>query len=139
MEYVTIKRFKRNGIGGRRFNIPYGAKLTEQDGVLTYNGAEVAVAASYASHEHFAGNADGYGTLRGKLTRAIVEALKPRPGETPAERDKRWDPIWADERCQQYKKATQADHWNWNHAFYTTAPIEDLTHIAALAGAGKGN
>ena len=137
MEYVTIKRFKRNGIGGR-FNIPYGAALTEKGGRLYYNGAEVAVAASAAAHEHFASNADGYGLLRGKLTCSILNALKLRPGETPAERDKRWNQIWKDPRCQPYRKAAQADFWIWNDAFYNAAPIDDLKHIAALAGAGKG-
>ena len=137
MEYVTIKRFKREGIGGR-FNIPYGATLTEGGGTLYYKGAAVAIAASAAGHKHFARNADGFGLLRGKLTRAIVDALRPRKGETPEQRDRRWDPIWADPRCQPYRKETQADHWLWNDAFYNLAPIEDLTHIAALAGAGKG-
>ena len=137
MEYVTIKRFKRDGIGGYA-NIPYGATLTEADGMLYYKGAAVVVAASAAGHKHFASNADGYGLLRGKLTRSIVEALRIRPGETPEQRDKRWDPIWQDPRCQPYRKEAQADFWIWNDAFYNAAPIDDLTHIAALAGAGKG-
>ena len=46
----------------------------------------------------------------------------------------RWDKIWDDPRCQQYKCSDRDDFWLWNHDFYN-AEIEDLKHIAKLIGA----
>ena len=67
-----------------------------------------------------------------------MEATRIRKGETPEQRDKRWNKIWNDPRCQPYRKDAQADHWLWNDAFYNFAPIEDLKYIADLVGAMEG-
>lgn len=47
----------------------------------------------------------------------------------------RWDKVWADARCQQYKRPDHDDHWIWNFEFYN-APVEDLKHIFNLIRKG---
>lgn len=137
MKYITIKRFRRD-VGGVHFNIPWGAELEKrEDGILYHEGKPVAVAKSFASHQHFARNDDRKGQERGKLSHAIIEALEPQDGETRADRDKRWEPIWKDPLAQRYRKLEHLDYWLWHDDFFN-APVEDLEHIATLAGVGKG-
>ena len=85
---------------------------------------------SDCAYEFFAQNDDGQGLLRGKLIQTIKSTL--------AKHDKahqdRWDKIWDDPRCQQYKCSDRDDFWLWNHDFYN-AEIEDLKHIAKLIDA----
>ena len=61
-----------------------------------------------------------------------------KPSSLHAKHDKahqdRWDKIWDDPRCQQYKCSDRDDFWLWNHDFYN-AEIENLKHIAKLIGA----
>lgn len=133
MEYITIKRFRRKGNGGM-FNIPYGTTVQESGGAVFYNGKEIARIKSAACHEYFARNDDGEGLERGRLTQAINAALQLRKGESNDERDQRWEPVFQDAVCQSYRRKEHADTFLWNHDFYN-APIDDLRHIAALAGA----
>ena len=133
MEYVTIKRFKRNGIGGQ-FNIPYGAVLElREDGYLYYAGRAVCVARSFAAHEHFACNYDGKGFERGLLSHAIIKALAPENFDTPKERDDFWQVIWNDTLTPKYRRKDHIDTWLWSDDFFN-APIEDLKYIAGLIG-----
>jgi hypothetical protein len=60
MQYITIKRYKKTGIGGY-FNIPWNTPVDEKDGVLYHNNRPICVARSYSSHEHFARDDDGHG------------------------------------------------------------------------------
>ena len=46
----------------------------------------------------------------------------------------RWNKVWADPRCERYKRPEHEDWWVWNYDFYN-APIPDLQHIASLVGA----
>lgn len=133
MDYITIKRFKRIGMDGGLFNIPFGTTVEEQGGTLVHNGRALVRARSAACHEYFARNDDGCGKERGRLTQAIVAALALCAGETQDERDKRWEPIFADKLCQSYRRKEHADTFLWSNDFYN-APIVDLRHIAALAG-----
>lgn len=132
MDYITTKRFKRDGIGGH-FNIPYGTAVKEIGGSIFHEGREVARITSAACHKYFARNDDGRGLERGKLTQAINDALQLRNGETNDQRDVRWGPIFNDALCQSYRRREHADTFLWNHNFYN-APLDDLRHIAALAG-----
>lgn len=127
MEYLTIKRFKREGIGGH-FNIPYGTKLESRDGVLSYGGKIVCKVKSAAAHEYFARNDDGNGFKRGKLSHAIIDALGGYGGDS-----ERWQKIFADDLAQKYRRLEHQDYWLWNDAFFN-APIEDLKYLAALVG-----
>ena len=131
MEYITVKRFKRRGIGGD-FNIPYGTRLTERGGTLFFRGMPVCRDASAVMREHFARDDDGSGLLRGKLTRTITRTL----AQNDEDHQRRWDRVWDDATCLKYKKAAQADYFLWDISFYN-APVEDLLYIAALV-AEKG-
>ena len=135
MEYITVKRFKRRGIGGD-FNIPYGTRLTERGGTLFFRGMPVCRDASAVMREHFARDDDGSGLLRGKLTREIARTLGARESRDDPEYQARWDRVWNDPTCLKYKKAAQADYFLWDISFYN-APVEDLLYIAALV-AEKG-
>ena len=126
MVYTTIKRFKRDGIGGH-FNIPYGTSIERrEDGILYYNNSPVCVARSFASHEHFCRNDDGNGEIRGKLSHAIINKL----GGFHREATPEWEAVWNDDLCQKYKK-DQQDYWLWNDDFFN-APLSDLQYIASL-------
>ena len=97
--------------------------------VLLYNGKPVCAVFSDCAYEVFAQNDDGQGLLRGKLIQTIKSTLAKHD---EAHQD-RWDKIWDDPRCQQYKCSDRDDFWLWNHDFYN-AEIEDLKHIAKLIG-----
>ena len=133
MQYITIKRFKRRGIGGY-VNIPYGKTLELKDDVLLYyDDKPVCVARSAASHEHFTRNDDGNGLERSKLSHAIINALASENFDTPQERNEAWQAIWNDSLTQKYRRPEHLDYWLWNDDFYN-ASIDDLKYIAALAG-----
>ena len=95
MQYVTIKHFKRRGIGGE-FNIHYGEILELRDEVLYYKDRAVCAAA----HKYFACNYDGKGFYRGKLSSAIVERLEPKNFDSPQECDEFWKKIWKNDLTQ---------------------------------------
>lgn len=82
------------------------------------------------AHQFFAINNDDMGMMRGKLTQAIQKALAKRDGDY----QKRWDKVWNDEICQQFKRKEYDDYWLWNHEFFN-ADIDSLKHIAKLVGA----
>lgn len=133
MQYVTIKRFKRNGIGGY-FNIPYGKHLEKRaDGVLYYGEKKVCLARSSAAHEYFARDDDGKGLERGELSHAIVNRLSQPQFNSVQARNEHWQAVWNDSLAQKYRRQEHASHWLWSDDFYN-APIEDLEYIAALVG-----
>jgi hypothetical protein len=133
MRYITIKRYRHDGIGGH-FNLPYGTAVEKKDGMLYYDNRPICVARSYSSHEHFARDDDGQGLARGKLSHEIIKALggthyegEPTPG---------WNAIEGDEIAESYRRKDLETSWFWNDSFYN-APIEDLLHIAGLVGIKK--
>ena len=137
MQYVTIKHFKRRGIGGE-FNIHYGEILElRDDGLLYYKDCAVCAARSAAAHKYFACDYDGKGFYRGKLSGAIIERLEPKNFDSPQERDEFWKKIWKDKLTQKYRRPEHLDYWLWNDDFFN-APIEDLEYIAELVGVKKG-
>lgn len=132
MQYITFKRFKRNGIGGY-FNIPYGTPLElHDDGILYHKGLPVCVAKSAASHNHFARDDDGKGLERGKLSHAIIDSLASVSSCAPHEGYHLWQAILSDQLTQKYRRKQHLDYWLWSDDFYN-APIDDLKHIAQLA------
>lgn len=133
MQYITIRRYKRDDARGR-YNIPYGTELEELDGKLWFDGKDVCGDHSAVMREYFCRNDDGHGLERGRLSRAIVKALAIRSGETREQHDERWSAVWESELCRKYRKPTQDGHWLWSIEFYN-APIGDLQHIAGLVGA----
>jgi hypothetical protein len=131
MHYITIKRYKRQAIGGY-LNIPYGTPVERRDdGLLYYHDTPICVWRSFASHEHFARNDDGRGQERGKLSHAIIKKLggTHRPGEPTPE----WDAIWDDSIANSHRRKDHETTWLWDDSFFQ-APMEDLRHIANLIG-----
>lgn len=137
MKYITIKRFKRNGMGGQ-FNIPFSKFLEKRaDNILYYDDKPVCVSRSAAAHEYFARNDDGEGLKRGKLSHAIINRLAQTQFNSVQERNKYWQVVWNDSLAQKYRRPEHADYWLWNDDFFN-APIKDLEYIAALVNVKKG-
>ena len=129
MQYIIHKRFKCNAICGE-VNLP-AMTVCECDGaVIKHDGKELCGVNSQNGHQYFARNDDGNGMLRGKITQAIQSCLAKRDNDYQA----RWDKIWEDAKCQQYKRKDYDDHWLWNPDFFH-AKISDLKYIADLIGA----
>lgn len=128
--YVCRKRARFKAICGQ-VNIPYGTTLNGQGGFLILNDLPVCSATSQNAYDFFTQNDDGMGQERGELLNRITATLmKQTPGHNA-----RWDKVWADARCQQYKRPDHDDHWIWNFKFYN-APVEDLKHIFNLIRKG---
>ena len=133
MRYITTKRFKRKGIDGN-FNIPYGTAIESENGYLWQDGRRICSEKSAAMREYFARNDDGLGQKRSKVTHSIIDAMLMRDGETKDDWQKRWDVLWEDPVCNKYRKDYSETTFLWGISFYN-APLLDLYHIAALAGA----
>ena len=126
MKYIVYRRFRSNAMCGA-VNLRYGTELESHDNLILYDGNPVCYTTSQNAHDFFSRNDDGKGLDRGELTQCIIKTL--------SKRDKsyqdRWDKVWADELCRQYKRKEHDDFWFWNHAFYN-ADIIDLQYIANL-------
>lgn len=130
--YITHRRFKQRAMYGD-VNIPAMTACEVEDGVIFCEENPICAVTSENAHQYFARNDDGNGMERGKLTQAIQKRLAKRDAQHQA----RWDKVWEDPICQQYKRSDHADFWLWSHEFFN-APIEDLRHIADLVGAKGG-
>ena len=127
--YIANRRAKFDSISGY-VNIPYGTQLEADDKYIYFSGMPICAVTSKNAHEYFSQNDDGNGLLRGKLVHSIKRTVERKD----ISYQNRWDKIWDDPRCQQYKCSDRDDFWLWNHDFYN-AEIEDLKHIAKLIGA----
>ena len=128
MEYVVHKRFKTKAICGN-VNIPAATVCTERGGIIYYSEKPLCVINSDNAYKHFARNDDGRGLERGRLTRAITSTLEKRDDQY----QERWDRVWNDPACRQFKRKNDDDYWLWNLAFFN-AEIFSLEHIADLVG-----
>ena len=129
MEYITRKRMKAVGICGE-VNIPWGTVLVSDGEFILHNGLRLCAEKSQNAYDYCSCNDDGKGKDRGNLVGRILAKLEKRD----AGYQSRWNKIWADPRCQKYKRPEHEDHWLWNHDFYH-APVEDLRYITAMIGA----
>lgn len=132
MNYIVHTRFRGRAICGD-VNLPAMTECTLEESTICYEGHPLCYVRSDNAHNHFARNDDGQGMTRGKIIRAIQNRLAKRDEQYQA----RWDKVWEDAVCQQYRRPEHQDHWLWNHAFFE-APIHDLQHIAGLVGAKVG-
>ena len=130
--YITHRRFKQKALCGD-VNIPAMTACEVEDGVIFCNARPICAVTSENAHQYFSINTDGNGMERGNLTQAIQKRL----AKLDAQHQDRWDKVWEDPICKQYKRTDHADFWLWNHEFFD-APIEDLRHIADLVGAKGG-
>lgn len=129
MKYIVHKRFRDKAICGD-VNLP-AMTVCECDGaIIRHNGKEICFVASENAHQFFSINEDGMGMVRGKLTQAIQKTLATRDNDY----QRRWDNVWADDICKQFKRKEYDDFWLWNHDFFN-ADIDVLRHIAKLVGA----
>lgn len=129
MQYIAHTRFKGKAICGD-VNIPVSAKCECIGGVIYYNGKQICAEKSENAHKYFAINDDGNGMLRGRLTKDIISTLSIRDEK----HQDRWDKIWGDSVCSQFKRPEYDDYWLWNHDFYN-GNILVLQYIAGLVGA----
>jgi len=127
--YIARKRARFKAICGQ-VNIPYGTAVVNHGGFLIWNDLPLCAVTSQNTYDFFCHNDDGRGKERAGLLNTILSKLEKRDAGYQA----RWNKIWEDPLCQQYKRPEHEDHWIWNYAFYN-APVEDLGHIAALIGA----
>jgi hypothetical protein len=128
MEYKTYlarKRLKKLVICGH-VNIPYGTAVTNEGGVLMWNGKPVCATTSQDAFDFFSQNDDGRGRERGELVSAILIKLAKQD-----QQKERWGRVWEDPLCRKYKRPEHEDFWIWNYDFYN-APVEDLRYILKL-------
>lgn len=129
--YNARQRARFLGLEGP-VNLPYGTSLVEEDGILRWKGMQVCAAGSQHALDYFVPDRDGKGRERGELVNAIIARLAKRDGGY----QERWDKVWNDPLCGQYRRGEHEDHWLWSESFYAAA-VEDLRYIARLVGAGK--
>lgn len=129
MKYVVHRRFKDNAICGS-INLPAMTECECEDGLITYNNTAICYATSENAHQFFAVNEDGMGMERGRLTQSIQKALAKRDGSY----QERWDKVWNDSVCEEYRRKDYEDFWLWGHDFFN-ADIDVLRYIAKLVGA----
>ena len=129
MKYVVHRRFKDNAICGS-INLPAMTECECEDGLITYNNTAICYATSENAHQFFAVNEDGMGMERGRLTQNIQKALAKRDGSY----QERWDKVWKDSVCEEYRRKDYEDFWLWGHDFFN-ADIDVLRYIAKLVGA----
>lgn len=129
MKYVVHRRFKVNAICGS-INLPAMTECECEDGLITYNNTAICYATSENAHQFFAANEDGMGMERGRLTQSIQKALAKRDGSY----QERWDKVWKDSVCEEYRRKDYEDFWLWGHDFFN-ADIDVLRYIANLVGA----
>lgn len=128
--YIARKRARFTSVLEHNVNIPWGAVLEEQDGLLFWRGEAVCTATSQDAYDYFSRDDDGQGEVRGRLVGAIMARLERRDRGYQA----RWDKVWKDRLCQKYRRPEHEDWWLWGYGFFN-APIADLRYIAALVGA----
>lgn len=129
MKYVVHRRFKDNAICGS-INLPAMTECECEDGLITYNNTAICYTTSENAHQFFAVNEDGMGMERGRLTQSIQKALAKRDGSY----QERWDKVWKDSVCEEYRRKDYEDFWLWGHDFFN-ADIDVLRYIAKLVGA----
>lgn len=131
--YITRRRARFQCIFEGRVNLPWGTVVENRDGFLCQGSKLLCAASSQNAKEYFVQDDDGQGETRGHLVTVILARLGPQKAHQGAS-NARWEKVWADRLCGQYRRAEHEEHWIWNEDFYN-APVGDLQHIADLVGA----
>lgn len=132
--YIARKRARFKAGCGENVNIPYGTALTVQGGFLVWRNKLMCADTSQVAYDYFSQNDDGRGKERGELVSAILLRLKKNTNKPDPRYQERWNRIWDDPFCQQFKRPEHEDHWIWNYEFYN-AKVEDLQYIFRLISA----
>ncbi len=107
--YIVKRRARFDAICGP-VNIPYGTKISAVNGFLFLGNSMLCKDSSQNSLDFFAQNDDGHGEERGKLTISIVSLLTKRDKKYQS----RWNKVWSDKLCQQYRRKEHDDFWLWS-------------------------
>ena len=123
MKYITTKRLKSKTISGQ-LNIPYGTECEVCNNVIYYKSSPVCYITSQIAYDYFSQNDDSHGLERGNIIKEIKRMLSKKDEKY----QDRWDKLWNDEYCHQFRRKEHGDFWIWGFSFYN-ASIEDLTYI----------
>lgn len=126
MDYVCVKRYKGNAIGGA-VNIPRGTKLGTVDDFLALGDTTICTPTSQVAYDYFARDDDERGLERGDLIAKIQRKLAKKDDN----HQKRWDKLWADKDANKLRRPEHQDFWCWGFQFYN-AEISELEHIWQL-------
>lgn len=129
--YITRKRARFIGYGGRPVNIPWGTVLDAAAGDILFKGVPLCSATSENARLYFCQDDDGMGKERADLVEKILATVSKRDKNHQA----RWDRLWGDKLANQYRDPGYVDFWVWDRTFYD-APVDDLRHMATLVGDG---
>lgn len=124
--YIVKRRARFNAICGP-VNIPYGTKIEAINGFLFFGDNMLCTTSCQNSLDFFSQNDDGMGEERGRLTISITSKLEKRDRNYQS----RWNKVWRDKLCEQYRRKDHEDYWLWSKAFFD-APISDLRYIENL-------
>ena len=133
--YIARRCARFQGLIGP-VNLPYGTALecrkvylgddlNSFECFLFWKNKKLCAATCQRVKDYFVQDDDGLGKIRGDLVNLILA----RKGKAAG----RWEKIWADPLCKRYKHPKHEEQWLWNEDFYN-APVDDLRHIARLAG-----
>lgn len=127
-DYMLLPKNERRNLNATKKKVVwlYGTAVTNEGGVLMWNGKPVCATTSQDAFDFFSQNDDGRGRERGELVSAILIKL--------AKQDQQkewWGRVWEDPLCRKYKRPEHEDFWIWNYDFYN-APVEDLRYILKL-------
>lgn len=131
-KYLVTKRFKAKAVCGD-VNLPYGTVCTAMNGMILCNKEVLCAVTSQNAFDYFSQDDDGCAELRRKLINTIFSALN-RSNQSLESYNAKWDKIWNDSTCLNYKREEYDDHWLWNYDFYN-AEIHVLQYIAKLVNA----
>ena len=110
-----------------------GSVCEAHDGIIWYDKYPLCKVHSQDAYDYFARDDDGCGIRRGQLTQAIRDEL----AKVDDDHQARWDKIWDDTLCRNFRRTEFEDYWLWNDDFYS-APIITLQYIAGLIGIKDG-
>lgn len=130
--YIVTKRFKNKALCGD-LNLPFGTNCFVRDGVICCDDGMICYVTSQNAFDFFTQNDDGCAELRRKLIESIFDALN-KSKQNIESYNKRWDKVWNDSVCLNYKREEYDDHWLWNYDFYN-AEINVLQYISKLVDA----
>ena len=129
MKYIVHRRFKDVAICGY-VNLPAMTECESENGIIMLDGKPLCRERSENAFQYFAENDDGMGMARGYLTQSIQKTLSKRDPDY----QKRWNHIWADAACQNYRRHDYDDFWIWDYNFFH-ADIDELRRVARMIGA----
>ena len=132
-KFIVHREYEGKNINGEEIKLVRGTELELSGEYIAYHGNPVCSIFSEVFKHHIAGNDDGRGLLRGKLTYAIAYANRQRILD---------DGIIS--RFSDYEASQLTDNWSqylisdtteviiFSHAFFNEAPISDLKQIALM-------